>query len=422
MLQLRLLAAAIFAAALILPARADGESPPFRLEEAVSQAIRHNLGLSAVARDVVAARFEEKSAGSLANPEFLFTPGVTSLSGTGEELLIQQPLELNGARSARTDIARAHTRAARAEAVIELRRLVFSTKTAFLELARARELRALSAESLKTSEELHRIALRQVEIGTRPGVERTQTAIEVSRARQQLENSDGQVRSAAAALNTLMGRAPETPLPELAALDSKSATAEREASVTQALGSRAEIALLEAGREGFVQEGRLAKAEGRPDVTLQARSGSVVRGFRDTGLGIGITLPLFDHGRRRNKILKAEEEAKAQDDRIAAARNQVRGEVEQSLARLTAAQAVVKDYLNGALENARKVLESHRTGFRTGATSITAVLEAQRTYRSVVAGYTDALVEQALAQADLERAIGAVPAELLPHQAGVAKR
>lgn len=387
---------------------------PLTEAQAVSQAIRHNPRLSAAARQVGAAELGARAAGVRAGAEFWFTPGITSLSGTGEELLLQQPLELNGTRSAREGIARAQVDLTRAEAIVELHRLVFETRTAYLELYRAREQQAVAEELLRAAEEFDRIARRQVELGVRPGVDRTQTGLHISQARQQLDLAIGQSAAASAALNTAMGLAPDAAVAALTSPEAAPLAFDRERLASAALTNRAEIALEAAGRKAFQQEARLARAEGRPDLAPQVRAGSVVRGFRDTGIGIGVTLPIFDHGRRRLRIQQAEAGARAQEDRIAAARNQVRQEVEQAVARLRAASSVVGTYQHEVLEGARRLLESAKTGFRTGLTPVTAVMEAQRTYRAVFTGYTNARVDLALARAELERATGGVSPDLLP--------
>jgi outer membrane protein TolC len=335
-----------------------------------------------------------------------------------EALLLQQSLELNGTRAARTGVASAQTRAARAEAIVALRGLVFETKTAYYDLARAQELRSLALDLLKAAEELDRIARRQAEVGSRPGIDLTQTGIEVARARQQVTQAESQVTTAQAALNTLMGRSPAEsigPLPSLTVSAQPGAVPdESDTAVRQALAARAEIAAAEAARDALHQEARLARAQGRPDLAPQFRAGSVTRGIADAGFGIGITLPLFDYGSRRHHVRQAEEAARAQEDRITAMRNQVRQEVEQALARRRAAEAIIRDYQPGVLDQARRLLEASRTGFQAGATSVIALLEAQRTYRSVQTDYTNALAAYAQAQAELERATGSVPAALLP--------
>ena len=236
------------------------------------------------------------------------------------------------------------------------------------------------------------------------------------RARQQVTQAQSQVVVAEAALDTLLGREPNVLIGPLAPLPSSIQPFDEEASPRQALANRAEIASEAAGRDAFLQEARLARAEGRPDLAPQFRMGSITSGFRGPGLGLGLSLPLFDLGSRRNRVRQAEEAARAQTDRIAAAQNLVRQEVAQALARLRAAQATIRDYQDGVLIQARRLLEASRTGFQEGSPryTILTVLEAQRTYRGVQTEYINALATQAQALAELERSTGAVPATLVP--------
>jgi outer membrane protein, heavy metal efflux system len=404
-----------FLALLLIPgaALAEKSAPLLTVDEAVALAIKQNPRLSAAAREVVVARSGVGSARTLTNPELIFTPGITG-GGSDQELLLSQPLELNGTRAARTGIASAQLRQARAEAVVELRSLVFETKSAYYELARTQELRTLALDALRTAEEFDRITRRQVEVGTRPGIDQTQTGIEVTRARQQVTLAESEVAVAQAALNTLMGRPSAEPIGALPPLTISAETVDTETAFRQALSARAEITADEARRDAVRQEARLVRAQGRPDLAPQFRATSVTRGLQEAGVGIGVLLPFPDYGSRRHRIRQAEEAARAQEDRIAATRSRVQQEVEQALARRRAAEVVIRDYQQGVLDQARRLLEASRIGFQAGQTSIVAVLEAQRTYRAVVSEYTDALAAYAQARAELERATGAVPADLLP--------
>lgn len=388
-------------------------------------AIRRNPRLTAAAREIGAARAGVRSARALANPSLMFTPGLSGASGSDEELLLQQPLELNGTRSARTGVASAQLRRTQAEAVVELRNLVLETKTAYYELARAQEQRALTQDVLRAAEEFHQGVRRQAEEGLRPEIDPVQTEIEVNRARQQHMLAVSQVTTAQVALNTLMGRAPGEPVsaealftatPQPAAEETTPAPVDRAHVLQQALAARAEITAEAAQREVLLQEARLARAEGRPDLVPQFRAGGVTRGVRDTGIGLGISLPFLDYGSRRNRIRQAETAAEAQGARIEATRNQVRQEVTQALTRLDAAAAVIQQYREGVLGQARRLLDASLRALQLGApgASILTVLEAQRTYRGVVTEYTNALANYAQARAELERAAGSVPSSLLP--------
>ena len=393
---------------------------PLSADDAVARAIQNNPRLSAAVRDVAAARSGVRSAQALANPGFVFTPGLTSISGSGDELILSQPLELNGVRSARTGVAGAQLKATQAQAVVELRELVFNVRTAYYQLAQAQAQQSFTADLLKNEIEFDRISRRLVEAGKRPGIELAQTGIEVSRAQQQVTLADVQAKIAAVALNTLLGLPVDAPVVPISPLAPTTDTLDEPALLRQALASRAEIASADATREGFQQEARLARAEGRPDLAPQIRFGSLVRGVPEAssgngfGIGLGISLPLFDYGSRRNRIRQAEDSARAQTDRITAAQNQVRQEVMQAMARLRAAQTVTASYQSGVLEQAKRLLDASQTGFQEGQTSIVAVLEARRTYATVRTEYLTALTNAVLARAELERATGTIPATLLP--------
>ena len=164
------------------------------------------------------------------------------------------------------------------------------------------------------------------------------------------------------------------------------------------------------------QVAKLARAEGIPDLTPQFRATSITRGVTDSGLGVGITLPILDYGSRRGRIRQAEQSARAQTDRANAVRNQVRQEVAQTIARLRSAQTVVENFKQGTLDQAKRLLDGNRTALREGqpGVNILNVIEAQRTYRAVLTDYNNALVEYFSARAALERATGSVPATLLP--------
>lgn len=410
----RILAVGIF---LCLAASAQAQVPhepvPLTVEEAVRLALDNNPSLRAAARDARGAESGVRSARALAPPEIVFTPAITP-GGSDEELLISQPLEINGTRSARAGVAGARLRGSRAAALVTLRDTVFEAESAYYELARARRLESVARDTLATVTEMDRVTSRQVELGSRAGVDRTQTGIEVARARQQVDLAEGQAAAALAALNAVMGRLPDTPVGPLTVPDAPVEDPNVESLTRQALAARADVARTEAERDEHLQEARLARAEGRPDIAPQFRAGSLTRGVHETGIGVGITLPLVDYGARRGRVRQAEQSARAGEDRIAARRNAVRRDVAQAVARLRAANAVLSAYPGGVLDQSRRLLEASQVGFQSGQTSVLALLEAQRTHRAVQAEYANALADRALAVAELKRATAAVPTDLLP--------
>jgi outer membrane protein TolC len=393
------------------------------VDEAVGAALKQNPGLTAAAREVTAARAGASAAGALANLGITLAPSIAGPAGSDEELLVTQPLEVNGARGARRRGAEAELRVAQSQARTTARDLVRDVKQAYYELARAREVLELQQESVSTAEEFERIARRQVELGARPGIDLTQLQVEVARARQLRTQAEGNARLAAASLNTLMGRASDTPIGEVSLPASSAAASPASPTAETAVERRGEVAAQQARLEALEQQARSIRAEGRPDLAVQGR----VESFSDTprvgGLALSITLPLIDYGGRRNRLRQNQSLVESQAARVEATRRQVRLDVERSLIRLRTAQELVRQYTEGLLDQARRLAEAERTRFTTGAGSPLTVLEAQRTYRAVLSDYYGALAAQAQALADLEWATGSFdpPAGVMDPPRGAAR-
>jgi cobalt-zinc-cadmium efflux system outer membrane protein len=403
-------------------------APPLSADDAVRAAVQNNPRLRAAVRDVTAARQGTRAAGALANPEAAFTPALTggAQGGSDTEVFVQQPLELNGTRAARRGAAQARQRGAEAQAVVELRDLVADTRTAYYELVRAREQAAVARDLLKTAEELDAAARKQVDAGARPAIDQTQTAIEVTRARQQVTLTDATVVSREAALNAAMNRPPDAPIGGVgfdkisppAGASSATNLPPLDEAVRLAFANRAELQVGGAAAEAFRQDARLARAEGVPDLAPQFRATSVTRGVQQSGFGLGITLPFLDYGNRRGRVRQAEESARAEESRIEARRSQVRQEVAEALAQARAADTVLATYTDarsgGLLEQSRRLLDASRLGYKEGKTTIVQLIEAQRTYRQTQNDYINAQVAAALARTELERVTGVFPATALP--------
>ncbi len=392
----------------VLTLTQEAPAPSLSLEAAVQEALLNHRWLAAARKETQAARLSLRSARALANPEISFAPALDQFNGTTEELLITQPLEINGTRTARTRGALAQVQVAEASLNTELRETVASVKNAYIELWRERELQAVAKSLVETAKEVQRLAQKQVELGSRPGVDTAQTSLEVTRAQQQEILALSRVRQAEAALNVALGRLPSAPFPKVDVPLTKMELPSVDLAISGALVARSEVAVENAQRDVLTQEAALARAEGKPDIAPQFRSQYVT--FQtprrsDYGFSIAMRLPLIDWGARRNKIQQVEAATLAQEDRIEQAKQAIRQEVVQALARLQGASGILASFAE-ALPQAQKILKASQLGFAEGKTSVLAVLEAQRTYRTTLTQYTEAQAELALAQVELTRTMG----------------
>lgn len=372
-------------------------------------AVRRSLGSFAALQDVFAARAGVRSAAALSPPVFTIGPAFQT-GGTTDGLLLEQPLELNGARSARTAVARAQLRLIQASALVQLQTLVYIARTDFNMLARAQEQLRLAQEVRRVTEQFDVLASKQVSLGARPGIEARLTSIEAARARVAEAQAVGEEQAARTLLNAYLGRAALDPIIAILPDNATLSTAQIDLSLaqSQALAARGEIAQAEATRDLPHARASLARAQGRPDLAPEFRISQITPKYMDAGLGVVVTIPL-DYGTRRELIRQEELAADAAQSRVAGTQAQVRAETVQAASRLSASRAALSEYDGSIVADARAVLQSTQTGFAAGALTIVEVLNAERTFRQVTSERLGALAQVNQAAADFDRAAGVIP-------------
>jgi outer membrane protein len=265
----------------------------------------------------------------------------------------------------------------------------------------------LATEIRENVQTMHLLAQKQVELGSRPGIDLAQMSVEVTRARQGESSAKSRVRQAEAALNTARGRPVQTIIPGVSLPKDRTNTPTTEIALKNALASRSEIATETAQRDILMHEIALLKAEGRPDISSQFRSQYVT--YRtprrsDYGFSVAVRIPL-DRGGNKAKATQLSTQVLAQEDRLAQARQEIETEMIQAMARLEGASEVLTAFAE-SLPQTQKLLRATQIGFEEGKTSLLAVLEAQRTYRTTLTEYAEAQAELALAQIEMSRVLG----------------
>jgi outer membrane protein TolC len=184
--------------------------------------------------------------------------------------------------------------------------------------------------------------------------------------------------------------------------------------VAQAHAQRPELAAV----RGLIQARRgevaVARAQGRPELFAEAAADvwSLDRdpfNSRNLGIQARLSFPLFDRGRLRAGVERAQAGVREQEAELEAAARAVSIEIEQAAAQLSAAREVALSYETTILPRTRDLLKSTRAGFETGLTSFLEVLEAQRLVRQTQTEYLNAVFDAARARIALDRALGAVP-------------
>jgi outer membrane protein TolC len=269
------------------------------LTDALQRVAQNHPLARAVALELEATRWRGRAEAAFAPMRVYLAPMISD-GGSGEELIVRQPLELNGGQRARAALSHARYQLHRAETQSALNELLTQTAEAFVDAyAYQRRLEAV-AHYVQTLD-----ALQPQGAVHAPRETALARAVEFGEAH----------RRALYRLNALLQRPLDAPLRLLPVQELPDMPTVDDAVDVDA----AQLALLQA-------ELRLMQTQLLPDVALQARvekfSGNATR----PAYALVLEFPLIDYGARRAEIRAQQLRIQAQELRIEAARLQAQAE------------------------------------------------------------------------------------------------
>jgi len=407
------------------PVAGQDTLPVVTLDEAVARATRVDPAAVAARGQVDNAEWARRAASAaLLIPSVSVGADATTFSAPAFNVGTLQPatqiataqvqasydLFLGGRQLA--NVRRASTAVAGAEArAVEVRfGTALATTADYYAVVAGRELARVAADRVRRAEEQLAVARARVVSGAVVQTDSLQLLLELTRARQERLEQDAALRVAQLQLGRRVGIAgpvnaatadtmPAPPLPLTVEEAIARATANGPAYVAARTEEEAADAALRAERSAYL-----------PRVTLSAAAGSFDRQiFPDatyrSQFGVGVSLPLWDNGAREVAI----SQARVGRD-VAAAR---RRDLERG-----AAQAVTAAYTNFTtaragvelatvgVDVARETYRVQDVRYRSGATTILDVLEAQGALTRAEADLVQARRRVHLALAELEAILG----------------
>lgn len=388
--------AALVAVVIGSPAGADS----LTLKQAIETALKSNPSIAAQQLSADAAGQAARGARALKNPEMILAPSLVGTAGADSAALISQPLELNGSRKARAQVAGQEAAIAKADAQIISRNIILNVKQLYWGTAQAQHIVKLNEQNVSYLETLGEAVRRQVDVGRIPGSQIIKTDVELSRAKQELAQAALDYETSKASLNTLLNRPPRADVTLVDELAFVSFKPDADKMISDGLANRPEIG--SASAELGAAQGRIdaARAELRPDAAVEARKESFDSG--DSGIAVSFNLPIFDWGSRKAAVKQAQTLAASQQQQMEATRNAIKLDVEQALLAERTTAELVEYYQGGILDKSEQLATLAQKGFEKGATSYLEVLEAQRTLRTIRSDYISAIAAHSKAVAQLE--------------------
>lgn len=400
------------------------QSAGMTADEAVAYALGHNGELIAARKEVDAARSLVKQAGLRANP-VLDVGGSKQVNGGDNSVMVSGslPLELGGRRSTRILVA---------ERGVELREALVADR----ERALAAEVRAkfgaalaevykfgFTSDLLTTEQRGYHLVVARVTEGNSAPLEQNQMLVEVNRMRSLRETEDGKVQVAMLELKNAIGMTPEEPLRlrgDFTGLVEGLPPVEE--STRRALSSRPDLQAARAAESLAEAQIEQARAEGRPDASVNVgyqrmSSGFPVNGINDRGeltpvmgtfhtvtAGVSINLPV--RNKNQGAVEAAAAGAQAAESRREFAELTVRREVAAAYARYTSAARAMEIYRVGVQGQADANLKVMQRTYELGARTLLDYIAEQRRFIEVENSFIDAVLETYQARVEIERASG----------------
>ena len=329
--------------------------------------------------------------------------------GTGgndfTQFSIGQALPLSGRLGDQRAVAGATLEAARAERRYQQVRLEGQVAQHYHTLQLATGRLRLAEQRLQFADELQSIGRRREQAGELSELERLRLDLIREAAQQEVDNAEGTYSEALSQFRVYLGLSVET-TPQLAPLQPFGPLPTLDRLQTGLADHPALLAAryrLEAARSGV----NLARAERIPDPTLRLfREKDYLNDRRQdvTGIGIGVSVPLWD--RNSGRIDEAQAQVIEVQSELQALERDLNSRLEQSYLHLNHLVEQGEHYRTRVFQPAERVFDLTRKAYASGEVEILSLIDANTTYFDAHERYLELLQEAWVEAADLRLTAG----------------
>jgi len=387
------------------------------IEQSVTEALDHNLGLLAERYNLSIAQARILTARLRPNPVFSLSGDHLPLAGTTynsannagpPEYAVRTDFVLERGEKRQARVAVAHVNRALAELQLlnSVRGVVFEVQNTFVDLLAAKDSLRLATENLATLNEIVRINTVRVRDGDVPEVELLRVQVASLQFENQVRQAETRVATVRAKLQVLVGRARTTrPLDVAGELRRPTAPLVEQTLQEKARQQRPDLLALVRDQARSQAELRNQLALGKVDYTVgtefRRQQGLAGRGS-SLGFFFQTNLPIFN--RNQGEIERVRQEERQIEARIRALQVSVENEVEIAYMTYANARSTLEKMESTMLTRAKDVRSITEYSYKRGEASLVEFLDAQRAYNDTIQTYNDARAEFARSLNTIEAA------------------
>lgn len=372
------------------------------VEQAVEEALAHNLALAAERYNIGIAEARQITARLGPNPVLTVDGDHLDLLGTGfnnvnnggpneYSLRTDFVLERGGKRAARMDVASADVSLAELNFRDSMRRLVFDVESTFVDIQLAKQALALAQDNVNSVGEIVQVNTARVRSGDLAPVELDRSQVAALQFQAALRQAELQLGQARNRLQLLLGRPLSADFDVTGPLRDDRRQLDLEQLRRTAQAERPDLLSLRKTQGRNQADLRLQLAQSKPDFTVgsEYRRQQAPSGTANTlGMFFSVPLPVFN--RNQGEIARAQREAAQTAARLVALEASVDAEVLAAWRQYATARSLVDSVDEQMLAKAKDVRQTTVYSYRRGEATLVELLDAQRAFNDTMQSYNEA--------------------------------
>uniref|UniRef100_Q01SJ3 Outer membrane efflux protein n=1 Tax=Solibacter usitatus (strain Ellin6076) TaxID=234267 RepID=Q01SJ3_SOLUE len=371
------------------------------IEQAVQEAVDHNLGLLAERYNLSIADARIITAKLRPNP--VLTAAVDYIDfqnhfnndnqGGPTEYNIRTDfvLERGAKRERRIEVAQTAREVAQLQLLNTTRMLALDVENAFIDVLQAKDNLALARENLQAFRNIVEVNATRVRAGDLAKVELVRTQVAALQFQSAVRQAESKLKIAGNRLQTLMGRRVPSPTFEATGTMRRDSTpVVMETVATQALDLRPDLLALRKDQARSQAELRSQLAQGKVDFTVGTEFHRQFYNGNANALGVFFSSPLPVFNKNQGEIERARQEQQQILARIRAAEADVQNDVRNAWLQYATSRELLESIEHDLLDQAREVRTTMEYSYRRGEASLVEFLDAQRAFNDARQSYNDA--------------------------------
>lgn len=387
------------------PPPAPPPAPPdvVSVEQAVSEALEHNLDLTAEKMNISIAEARQITARLRPNPVVTLSGQLLDLLGTGfnpnnpagpnqftahTDFVIERP----GKRQQRMAVASADRTLAEFGVREAMRQVIYATESTFVDVQQAKENLALAQSNQKSLDAIVAINEVKVKSGELAQVELDRSRVAALQYQAAVDGAQLALEQAKLKLQLVLGRQQRSQSFDVAGPIRRDGITGTEADIrAQAISLRPDVLGARQSQARSQADLRLQLANGKIDFTVGSEySRQWAYGLGGNSLGFSASAPLPIFNRNQGEIARAQREEVQAAARLRALEASVTSEVELAYRQYVISKRLLENIETNMLARAKSVRETMEYSYRRGEASLVEYLDAQRAYNDAVQSYIDA--------------------------------